>query len=195
MTSVLYIFRRFQCMTLVMKTVINSPASRVGVTLMVVCAAFFVWDVSVDVYEHLTNGITYTNSQIVHTVFELVVVVGLGYGIYTVWMVRRLMAERAQSQEDTITLLRGSFDKVIHQRFEDWALTGAERDITIYILKGMSTADIAMARGVSLGTIKNQTTAVFRKIGVSSRNELMSVFMDEFLDGASENTSEGSPIE
>lgn len=178
-----------------MKAVLKTPASRIGVTLMGVCAAFFVWDVSVDIYGHISTGTSYTNPQIVHTIFELVVVVGLGYGIYSVWMFRRLMAEMAQSQEDTITLLRGSFDKVIHQRFEDWSLTAAERDITIYILKGMSSADIAMARGVSLGTIKNQTTAVFRKIGVSSRNELMSVFMDEFLDGASENTSEGSPIE
>ena len=173
-----------------MKTVLKNPASRIGTALMIVCAAFFVWDVTVDIYEHVTTGKTYTNSQLIHVIFEFVVVLGLGYGIYSVWMFRQLMAERAQSQEDTITLLRGSFDKVIHQRFEDWALTGAERDITIYILKGMSTADIAMARGVSLGTIKNQTTAVFRKIGVSSRNELMSVFMDEFLDGA---TDENAP--
>lgn len=174
------------CITLVMKTVINSPASRIGVALMFVCMGFFIWDVSVDVLEHLTTGKTYTNSQLIHVIFEFVVVLGLGYGVYSVWMFRQLMAERAQSQEDTITLLRGSFDKIIQRRFEDWGLTGAERDITIYILKGMSTADIAAARGVSLGTIKNQTTAVFRKIGVTSRNELMSVFMDEFLDGPEE---------
>lgn len=164
----------------------NSPVARFGVILMLICMGFFFWDVCVDVYEHISTGNPYTGTKFLHTAFELVAVAGLGYGIRTAWMFHRLLAQKAEGQAQTITLLRGSFDKVLERKFGEWALTAAERDVAIFILKGMSSADIANARGVSLGTTKNQITAIFRKIGVSSRNELMSLFMDEFLDEATE---------
>lgn len=172
-------------MTLVMKTFSHRPASHFAIALMLTCMGFFVWDIGVDVVEHLISGKAYTPGTLLHTGFELLAVGGLGYGIYSAWMFQRLLSQQAEGQAQTISLLRGSFDKVIHRKFDDWALTPAERDVTIYILKGLSGADIATARSVSLGTTKNQITAIFRKIGVGSRTELMSLFMDEFLDEAS----------
>lgn len=175
-------------MTEVMTTLSNRPAAHFAIALMLGCMGFYLWDVSVDVYEHITTGTPFTNNNLLHTGVELFAVMGLAYGLYSTWMFQRLLAQRAKGQEQTISLLRGSFDKVIERKFDDWSLTPAERDVTIYILKGMSGADIAAARNVSLGTTKNQITAIFRKIGVSSRSELMSLFMDEFLDEASTDT-------
>ena len=85
-------------------------------------------------------------------------------------------------QANTPRFLRGEMDNFVRGKFDDWTLRPAERDIAMYILKGLSVADIATARATAEGTVKAQTSNIFRKTGVSSRTELMSLFMDEFLD-------------
>ncbi|MCA9672694.1 MAG: response regulator transcription factor [Myxococcales bacterium] len=52
-------------------------------------------------------------------------------------------------------------------------LTSEERAVCVHILAGLSTVEIAEARGVSPKTIENQTTSIFRKLGVFSRSELV----------------------
>ena len=79
-------------------------------------------------------------------------------------------------------MLRGNFDEVLRDKFKEWSLTAAERDVTLLIIRGLSVADIAAARNTAQGTIKAQSTSIFRKIGVGSKTELMSVIIDEFLD-------------
>ena len=79
-------------------------------------------------------------------------------------------------------MLRGNFDEVLRDKFKEWSLTAAERDVTLLIIRGLSVADIAAARNTAQGTIKAQSTSIFRKIGVGFKTELMSVIIDEFLD-------------
>ena len=85
-------------------------------------------------------------------------------------------------------MLRGNFDEVLRNKFEEWGLTAAERDVTLLIIRGLSIAEIAAARKTAHGTIKAQSTSIFRKIGVGSKNELMSTIIDEFLDAESVST-------
>ena len=73
-------------------------------------------------------------------------------------------------------------DSYVNGKFDEWNLTSAERDIAMYMLKGLSIAEIAAARSTAEGTVKAQTSNIFRKTDVASRMELMSLFMDEFLD-------------
>ena len=55
------------------------------------------------------------------------------------------------------------------ERFDDWALTPAERDVALFALKGLSLAEIARLRSTSQGTVKAQTNAIYRKAGVTGR--------------------------
>ena len=71
---------------------------------------------------------------------------------------------------------------VLQERMEEWALTPAERDVALFAIKGMSTAEIAVLRNVSEGTVKAQTAAIYRKAGVTGRPQLLSLFIDELLD-------------
>jgi len=57
----------------------------------------------------------------------------------------------------------------------DVALTDAEAEIAAAIRQGRSNADIASARGTSVRTVANQVAGLFRKLGVSSRVELIAV--------------------
>ena len=53
------------------------------------------------------------------------------------------------------------------------SLTPRERDIVALIAEGLRNDDIARRLGITPKTVKNQLTAVFEKLGVSSRLELV----------------------
>lgn len=53
------------------------------------------------------------------------------------------------------------------------ALTIAEQEVALQVYEGASQRDIAETRGVSVKTIGNQLDSIYRKLGVSSRIELV----------------------
>jgi DNA-binding CsgD family transcriptional regulator len=52
-------------------------------------------------------------------------------------------------------------------------LTDAEREVVLSVLEGKSNGTIADERGRSIRTVANQIGSVFRKLGVTSRAELV----------------------
>lgn len=51
-------------------------------------------------------------------------------------------------------------------------LSPAEIEVALMVRYGLSNAEIAAARGVSVRTVANQLQGLFRKLGVGSRLEL-----------------------
>lgn len=160
----------------------NRGAVFLGAAVLLGCIAFFGFDVVADLVEHGLKGTSYTVGELLHLVFEMLAVAGLGYAAITLRAYLRLSRAEAERSKETIHMLRGNFDEVLHDKFEAWGLTNAERDVTLLIIRGLSVADIAAARKTAQGTIKAQSTSIFRKIGVGSKTELMSAIIDEFLD-------------
>lgn len=153
-----------------------------GMAVLLACMAFFGFDVVADIVEHVEGGTSYAAGELVHLIFEICAVIGLGYAAMTLRAYLRLLQAQAARSRETIQMLRGHFDEVLNGKFEEWGLTAAERDVTLLIIRGLSVADIAAARNTAQGTIKAQSTSIFRKIGVGSKGELMSTIIDEFLD-------------
>jgi DNA-binding CsgD family transcriptional regulator len=58
-------------------------------------------------------------------------------------------------------------------------LTPAEREVLALLLDGRSNAEIAIERRTSVRTVANQVAALFRKLGVSSRRELVALSASE----------------
>lgn len=160
----------------------NQRAVFLGITVLLCCMAFFGFDVAADVAAHRLAGKSYVSGELVHLIFEILAVLGLGYAVMTLRKYLRLLHVEAETSRDTIHMLRGNFDEVLGDKFKEWSLTTAERDVTLLIIRGLSIADIATARNTAHGTIKAQSTSIFRKIGVGSKTQLMSVIIDEFLD-------------
>lgn len=73
---------------------------------------------------------------------------------------------------------------LMHDHFEAWGLTPAERDVALFSIKGLSVPDIAAIRKTSEGTVKAQTNAIYRKAGGSGRPQLLSLFIDDLLGDA-----------
>lgn len=64
----------------------------------------------------------------------------------------------------------------------DWSrlphLTQSEHEICAMIASGKSNLQISTARATTVGTVQNQVASLFRKLGVSSRFELLNALYD-----------------
>lgn len=88
--------------------------------------------------------------------------------------------EAARFREEARTALQG-LGEAIDRQFERWALTPAEREVGLLLLKGLSHKDVAVARSTSETTIRQQALAVYRKAGLRSRSELSAFFLEDLL--------------
>lgn len=92
-------------------------------------------------------------------------------------------AERWRAEHQI--LLQG-LGEAIWSQFEAWKLTEAEAEIGFLLLKGLSHQEIAGVRGTSERTAREQARALYRKAGLSGRNELSAFFLEDLLPRASE---------
>lgn len=113
--------------------------------------------------------------------------IGAALGLIVGAVMGAVLATRALRRtakvEGQLRLASGAFMDVLDERFADWGLTPAERDVALFSIKGISTADIAQMRETSEGTVKAQTNAIYRKAGVSGRPQLLSLFIEDLMGG------------
>ncbi len=88
---------------------------------------------------------------------------------------------RQKHAEAQLRLASGAFMELLAERFDEWSLTPAERDVALFAIKGLSTQEIATLRNTSEGTVKAQTNAIYRKAGVSGRPQLLSHFIEDLM--------------
>ena len=62
-----------------------------------------------------------------------------------------------------------------------WNLSEAEKEIALLLLKGLSNKEIAEVRETSEHTIKQQSSSIYRKSGLSTRSELSAFFLEDLL--------------
>jgi len=156
-------------------------ANRFIVLVLVVqvfCAAFFVWTI----LESLL-GLPPIGWQ-TYELIQIGAAVGLVLGIAMAGVALRRAHRRTAQVEQKLRAASGAFLELMQDRFEDWGLTPAEMDVALFSIKGMSTAEIAALRQTSEGTVKAQTNAIYRKAGVSGRPQLLSLFIEDLMDGA-----------
>ncbi|PUB18611.1 helix-turn-helix transcriptional regulator [Yoonia sediminilitoris] len=120
----------------------------------------------------------------VYELIEIGAALGLVLGAVLGMMALRKTIARNSRVEDQLRLASGAFMDVVEERFTEWALTPAERDVALFAIKGMSTTEIACLRDVSEGTVKAQTNAIYRKAGVSGRTQLLSLFVEDLIGDA-----------
>ncbi len=71
--------------------------------------------------------------------------------------------------------------EAIDRQLSAWGLTGAERDVALLLLKGLSHKEIAEVRQTSERTARQQALAVYRKAGLAGRAELSAFFLEDLL--------------
>ena len=153
--------------------------------------------VGIDLVLDLRSGTTGTHASIE----GLVVAIGLAAATWFAIQVRavareardlrvhardlgaRLEASRAEAdrwRRDAGDLIAG-LGVAIDQQFERWALSPAEKEVALLLLKGLSHKEIAELRDVSDTTVRHQARALYRKAGLSGRNDLAAFFLEDLL--------------
>jgi len=89
-------------------------------------------------------------------------------------------SEGAQWRGDMRELLKG-LGAAIDAQFDRWGLTAAEREVAMLLLKGLSHKEIAVVRGGSEMTARQQARAVYAKANLSGRAALSAFFLEDLL--------------
>jgi len=145
-------------------------------TLQALCAAFFVWDVIVELLG-LDNERSLTESDR----FEYLIVTALVFSLAFTGRHLHTLMTRQKRMENQLKVAAGAFAELLEDHFDAWALTPSERDVALLAIKGLSIADMARLRETKEGTVKAQCNAIYRKAGVSGRPQLLSLFIEELM--------------
>jgi DNA-binding CsgD family transcriptional regulator len=92
----------------------------------------------------------------------------------------RARAEAERWKREASDALRG-LGAAIDAQFERWALSAAEREVALLLLKGLALKEIADVRHTSERTVRQQALAVYRKAGLSGRAELSAFFLEDLM--------------
>jgi DNA-binding CsgD family transcriptional regulator len=141
------------------------------------CAILFVSDVFSSLFGFEAAPLSWEMRELLEIGAALGLVIGAVLGGLAM---RRVIQDRNKAQE-RLRRASGAFLDLLEERFAEWGLTPAERDVALFAIKGMSTAEIAVLRATSEGTVKAQTNAIYRKAGVSGRSQLLSLFIDDLM--------------
>lgn len=88
--------------------------------------------------------------------------------------------EAAQWRSDAADLIAG-LSAAIDAQLARWQLSPAEKEIALLLLKGLSHKEIAEIRSVSETTVRQQARSLYRKAGLSGRNDLAAFFLEDLL--------------
>jgi DNA-binding CsgD family transcriptional regulator len=136
----------------------------------------FIGDVFEDGYSSVT-GFAFST----HLAVEGIATLGLIFGIVFEAKYLLEILRRNEKMDRNMKLATGALSDVIGEYFNNWTLTPSERDVAMFAIKGMSNQEIAGLRASSDGTIKAHLNALFRKAGVSGRNQLISLLVEDLM--------------
>ena len=161
---------------------------RIGVALALFLAITLL--IGVDVV-----GDTRTGAELTHVSIEGLVMVLALMGVAALWRglqaaearVARLgqdlevaRTEALRYRAEAREALKG-LGEAIDAQFERWQLTGAEREVGLLLLKGLTHRETAGVRKTSEATVRQQALAVYRKSGLRSRSDLSAFFLEDLL--------------
>lgn len=147
--------------------------------LQTACAVFFAADVVSDLVLYRRQGVAIPLS--LHLWAETLAVLALivAIGLELRFLVRQM--RRQAMLEHNLRMAGAQVDAILVAHFERWALTGAEQDVAMFVVKGMSTADIARLRGTGEATVKSHLNAIYRKSGAQGRSDLLAMILEVLM--------------
>ena len=89
-------------------------------------------------------------------------------------------AEARRWRSEARDLMNG-LAAALDQQFDRWALSPAEKETALLLLKGLSHKEIADVRSVGDATARQQARAVYKKGGLSGRHDLAAFFLEDLM--------------
>lgn len=146
-----------------------------GVQLL--SALVFVGELGTEVLGLRTTPIPYEWQEYIQILASL----GLVCGVVATFFLVRASTKRMAKMDQQLDVAKGNFHAHLTDMFNDWALSQSEQSVAILAMKGFSNAEIAEMRGTSITTIKSQTNSIYKKSGLTNRQQLISFLVEELL--------------
>lgn len=77
--------------------------------------------------------------------------------------------------------LMNGLGEAIDGQFEAWALTPAEKEVGLLLLKGLTFKEVAQVRATSDATVRQQANKLYQKAELGGRAELSAFFLEDLL--------------
>jgi DNA-binding CsgD family transcriptional regulator len=74
-------------------------------------------------------------------------------------------------------------------QFREWGMTGAEREVGLLMLKGLSHKEIAVLRATTEATVRQQAQSIYRKAGLPGKTAFSAYFLEDLF--APEDLADG----
>jgi DNA-binding CsgD family transcriptional regulator len=148
------------------------------VITQIVCAILFLIDLLSE-----TLFVKEGRADAYHIMLEAVLIIFLAVSIAFEWQVGKKLLRRTVVLQDNLDNTSKAVFQMVEAHFDTWGLTPAERDVAGFVVKGMTTAEIAELRGSSEATVKAHLNAVYRKSGCSNRAGMLSNVIDSLVSG------------
>lgn len=142
------------------------------------CALFFISDILLSVFGIYAAPISWQSRELLEIGAALGLLLGLVLGAIA-------LANSLRDGARTKARLRratSAFQDLLEERFSEWGLTAAEREVALFAIKGFSIAETAALRETSEGTVKAQSAAIYRKAGVNGRGALLALFVEDLME-------------
>ncbi|PKP71484.1 MAG: hypothetical protein CVT82_02610 [Alphaproteobacteria bacterium HGW-Alphaproteobacteria-4] len=156
---------------------ISKPVIIAVFLVQLVFALYFVSDIVLSMLGLVVLPISWG----AHEIIEISAVVSLTLGLWMAMLALSRVQRDHRAARERLRRASGAFMTLLSERFDNWGLTPAERDVALFAIKGLSTAEIATMRATSEGTVKAQTNAIYRKAGVNGRGQLLSLFIEDLM--------------
>ena len=159
-----------------------------AMALFLVIALLIGWDL----IEDYSGGADWS-----HIGIEFLVLLAATFGIAYLWhQLNRTqqglgvaLADAEQWRNENRQLMQG-LGVAIQTQFGRWKASNAEAEVGMLLLKGLSHKEIAVVRGTSERTAREQARALYRKAAISGRSALSSFFLEDLLPPPGEISTE-----
>ena len=123
-----------------------------------------------------------------HIAIEFLVLLAAAVGIVYLWRqlnrtkhgLGEALADAERWRDENRQLMEG-LGVAIQSQFGRWKASNAEAEVGMLLLKGLSHKEIAVVRGTSERTAREQARALYRKAAISGRSALSSFFLEDLL--------------
>jgi len=92
-----------------------------------------------------------------------------------------ILQDIAENLQQKSKIFIDGLTQQIDKEFDEWRLSPAEREIALFLLKGLDSKEIAEIRQSSEKTVRHQISSVYKKANLSGRNELQAYFLEDLL--------------
>lgn len=158
----------------------------VGFIGYLIFTIFFLVDIYLDIKEsvplaHIWHEVLLLVTAIIAGVWQLVIIVKKNRRIdsinselletknsYKIWR------EKSHTNSKAIRDL-------IDEQFSSWHLTESEKDVALLLIKGFSMKEIAEFRNSHEKTVRQHSSVIYKKAGLSGRQELAAFFLEDIF--------------